>query len=192
LRNSKVMAREGHNVICILLLILFLVPCETYGTINAPSKTCLSPGRDCAEAIVKEINNAKSEVLVLAYAFTSAPISRALSDAHKRGVKVGVILGKSQRRDNRASAAILANMKVPTYIDDKHSIADSEIMIIDQSSLITGPFDSGKASEEKSVEKVLFIKSKDLAKTNIQNWSLHRGHSKPYQANQVVVSKGKR
>jgi phosphatidylserine/phosphatidylglycerophosphate/cardiolipin synthase-like enzyme len=189
------MIRERHTLACIFLLIFFLVPWKSHGTdlaINAPAKTCLSPGRGCTEAIVNEINNAKSEVLVLAYAFTSAPIARALSDAHKRGLKVKVILGKSQRRDKRASAAILANMKVPTYVDDKHAIADSEIMIVDQRGVITGPFNSRKASEEKNAEKVLFIKSKDLAKTYIGNWSLHREHSRPYQANQTVVSKEKR
>ena len=49
----------------------------------------------CTEAIVKEITNAKSEILVQAYSFTSAPIAKALVDAHKRGVKVEAILDKS-------------------------------------------------------------------------------------------------
>jgi phosphatidylserine/phosphatidylglycerophosphate/cardiolipin synthase-like enzyme len=187
------MTRERITVTCILLLILFLVPWKSYGadlTINAPAKTCLSPGNGCTEAIAKEVNGAKSEILVLAYAFTSAPIAKSLSDAHKRGVKVRAILGKSQRRD--ASATMLVNMKVPTYVDDKHTIADSEVMIIDQSKVITGPFNSRKTSEEKNAEKVLFIKSKDLAKSYIGNWTLHREHSKPYQANQTLVSNGKR
>jgi phospholipase D len=175
------------TVICILLL--FLGPWKSYGAdhgTNGPAKTCFSPGTACTEATVKQINKAKYEVLVLAYAFTSAPTARALSDAHKRGVNVRVILGKAHRRD--VSAAILDNMKVPTYVDDEHTIADSEIMIIDQSTVITGPFGSRNASEEKNGESVLFIKSKDLAKTYIGNWSLHRKHSKPYQAYQTAYS----
>jgi len=46
---------------------------------------------------VKELNAAKESVLVQAYSFTSAPIAKALLEAHKRGVKVQVILDKSQR-----------------------------------------------------------------------------------------------
>lgn len=51
----------------------------------------------CTDAIIRELNNAKNTVLVQAYSFTSAPIAKALLNAHKRGIKVGVILDKSQQ-----------------------------------------------------------------------------------------------
>jgi phosphatidylserine/phosphatidylglycerophosphate/cardiolipin synthase-like enzyme len=187
------MTGERYTVSCILLLVLFLAPWKSYGTdrtMNTPATTCFSPGTDCTEATVKEIKKAKSEILVLAYVLTSSPIVKALSEAHKRGVTVQVILGRSHRRD--ASAAIFVNMKVPAYVDDKHTIADSEVIIVDQNRVITGPFGSRKASDEKSAESVLFIKSKSLAKTYLENWSLHRKHSKPYQANQTTALTGKR
>jgi phosphatidylserine/phosphatidylglycerophosphate/cardiolipin synthase-like enzyme len=37
------------------------------------------------EAVVRELSDAKQEILVQAYSFTSAPIAKALVDAHKRG-----------------------------------------------------------------------------------------------------------
>ena len=188
------MNREYQIIISIFLfLIPLFMPGASSGAdpaANIPDKMCLSPGRSCTESIVKEINSAKSEVRLLAYTFTSAPIAKALGEAHKRGVKVKVILGKSQRRDT--SATMLVNMMVPIYVDNKHTMVGSEIMIIDRSQIITGPFGSRKASEEKNAENVLFIKSRDLAKTYLENWSLHKEHSKPYQANQTVASKGKR
>jgi len=49
----------------------------------------------CTEAVVENLNHAKKEVFVQAYSFTSAAI--ALVDAHRRGVKVEVILDRSQR-----------------------------------------------------------------------------------------------
>ena len=36
-----------------------------------------SPNGGCTEGIVKEINNAKSEILVQAYSFTSTPIAKS-------------------------------------------------------------------------------------------------------------------
>ncbi len=42
--------------------------------------------------------------LVQAYSFTSAPIAKALLDAHKRGVSVQVILDKSQKTQKYSSA----------------------------------------------------------------------------------------
>jgi phosphatidylserine/phosphatidylglycerophosphate/cardiolipin synthase-like enzyme len=46
--------------------------------------------------VVNNLNQATNTVLVQAYSFTSAPIAKALVDAEKRGVKVQVILDKSQ------------------------------------------------------------------------------------------------
>ena len=57
-----------------------------------------SPKGGCTEAVVRELGKAKTNVLVQAYSFTSAPIAKALVDAHKRGVIVQVILEKSQRK----------------------------------------------------------------------------------------------
>jgi len=45
------------------------------------------------------LGNAKRTILVQAYSFTSAPIAKALLDAHKRGVQVQVILDKSRRAE---------------------------------------------------------------------------------------------
>lgn len=52
----------------------------------------IDPHGGCTDAIIRELNQAKNTVLVQAYSFTSAPIAKALLNAHKRGVKVEVIL----------------------------------------------------------------------------------------------------
>src|SRR5262245_61249330 len=46
---------------------------------------------------VKALGEAKSTMLVQAYSFTSAPIAKAVLDAHKRGIQGQVILDKSGR-----------------------------------------------------------------------------------------------
>ncbi len=56
-----------------------------------------SPHGGCADAIIKELNKAKSTILVQAHTFTSAPIAKALLNGRKRGINVEVILDKSQR-----------------------------------------------------------------------------------------------
>jgi phospholipase D len=51
---------------------------------------CFTPGGHCTDLIVDAITGAKTSTLVQAYSFTSAPIAKALLDAHKRGVPVQV------------------------------------------------------------------------------------------------------
>jgi hypothetical protein len=43
-------------------------------------------------------------------------------DAHKRGVKVQVILNKSQRTEQYSSVDFVAHAGIPTFIDARHAI----------------------------------------------------------------------
>jgi phosphatidylserine/phosphatidylglycerophosphate/cardiolipin synthase-like enzyme len=67
-------------------------------------------------------------------------------------------------------------------IDARHAIAHNKIMIIDQSTVITGSFNFTKAAEEKNAENLLIIKSKELAAIYIDNWKKHLEHSERYEA----------
>jgi phosphatidylserine/phosphatidylglycerophosphate/cardiolipin synthase-like enzyme len=136
-----------------------------------------SPRDGATEAIVREIGQARSEIRVQAYSFTSAPIAEALLKAHTRGIKVEVILDKSQRTKKYSSSTFLANARIPTYIDAEHAIAHNKIIIIDRSVVITGSFNFTKAAEENNAENLLIIRSKDVAKPYLDNWLRHRDHS---------------
>ena len=139
-----------------------------------------SPAGGCTEAVVRELNAAKESVYVQAYSFTSAPIAKALVDAHKRGVKVAVILDKSQRTEKYSSADFVHNAGIPTSIDAKHAIAHNKIMILDGSVVITGSFNFTKAAEEKNAENLLVIRDRALAEQYPANWKAHAEHSEPY------------
>jgi phosphatidylserine/phosphatidylglycerophosphate/cardiolipin synthase-like enzyme len=101
---------------------------------------CFTPGGNCTDGIVNAIGEAKTNILVQAYSVTSAPIAKALLEAHKRGVQVQVILDKSQRTEKYSSADFLANQGVPTTIDANHAISHNKVMIIDGETAITGSF----------------------------------------------------
>jgi phosphatidylserine/phosphatidylglycerophosphate/cardiolipin synthase-like enzyme len=98
------------------------------------------------------------------YSFTSGPIAKALTNAHKQGIKVEAILDKSQRSKRYTSATYLKKAGIPVYIDSVHAIAHNKIMIIDRETVITGSFNFTRAAEEKNAENLLIIKNPDLAK----------------------------
>ena len=140
-----------------------------------------SPHGGCTEAVIKELDKAESSVLVQAYSFTSAPIAKALLDAHKRGVKIEVILDKSQRTEKYSSATFLYNQGIPVKIDAQHAIAHNKVMIIDEETVITGPFNFTKAAEENNAENLLVIRDRKLAEQYIKYWEEHAGHSEAYR-----------
>jgi phosphatidylserine/phosphatidylglycerophosphate/cardiolipin synthase-like enzyme len=143
--------RKAFAISLSAILVLFLLAPAAYPielTLNnAPTQVYFSPNGGCTDAIVKEITGAKSEILVQAYSFTSAPIAKALVSAHKRGVKVEAILDKSQRSERYTSASFLANSGIPTFIDARHAIAHNKVMIIDNETVITGSFNFTRAAE---------------------------------------------
>ncbi len=169
-------------VLSVVFSLLLLTPAyaeqfTSTGTIDAN----FSPHGGCTEAIVKELNSAKTEIHVQAYSFTNKPIAKALIDAKKKGIKIEVILDKSQQSQKYSSADFVAHAGIPTYIDRAHAIAHNKIIIIDWSTLITGSFNFTKAAEEKNAENLLIMKgNKALVDRYIQNFNEHKGHSKQY------------
>ena len=123
---------------------------------------------------------AKKSILVQAYSFTSAPIAGALRDAHKRGVKVTVVLDKSQRSEKYSSADFLRNSGIATFVDSRHSIAHNKIMVLDGETVITGSFNFTKAAESSDAENLLIIRDAEIAEKYARNWGEHFKHSEAY------------
>lgn len=144
-------------------------------------EACFTPGENCTKEIVQALSHARSSVLVQAYSFTSAPIAKALVDAHKRGVHVEVILDRSQKKQKYSSADFVAHAGIPTYIDSEHAIAHNKVMVIDQEIVITGSFNFTKAAQEKNAENLLVIHDKALAAQYSDNWHRHQKHSEIYR-----------
>jgi phosphatidylserine/phosphatidylglycerophosphate/cardiolipin synthase-like enzyme len=104
-------------------------------------------------------------------------------NAQKRGVKVRMILDKSQRTEKYSEADFLLHEGIPTWIDAKHAIAHNKIMIIDSKTILTGSFNFTKAAEDNNAENLLVIQNPTLAFTYTTNWQAHLSHSEPYTGN---------
>ncbi len=164
-----------------LVFLLLLVSCEPQSSVPQGVQVFFSPKGGATEAVVDALGHATNSVLVQAYSFTSAPIARALVDAQRRGVKVQVILDKSQRTEKYSEADFLKNEGVPTLIDSEHAIAHNKIMIIDGYLILTGSFNFTKSAEENNAENLLVINDSVLAGRYTENWHAHEHHSEPYQ-----------
>jgi hypothetical protein len=83
--------KNSRFVWCLLFFLLFacsspLSSISADRTVIVPStEVYFSPRGGATEAIVHELRNAKIEILVQAYSFTSTPIAKSLVDAHKEG-----------------------------------------------------------------------------------------------------------
>jgi hypothetical protein len=151
-----------------------------------------SPNGGATEAVVRELNATQTQVLMQAYSFTSAPIAKALVEAHqKRKVQILAVLDKSNKTDKYSAATFLNNFGIQPLIDAEHAIAHSKVMVIDSTTIITGSFNFTKAAEEKNAENMLVIKeAPELVQAYEANIRMHAGHAHPYQRQAALGSSG--
>jgi len=177
------------KILVFLFLVCLVIP-PVFGFGCPMIRVCFTPGGDCTGLIVSQIESARSEVLVQAYYFTSAPVAKALVNAAKRGVHVEAILDKSQESEKYSSAKFLVHMGIPVLIDYKPAIAHNKIIIIDRQTVITGSFNFTKAAQNKNAENLLVIQNDpDLVRQYFDNYMSRRSLSIPYHSYQKNVER---
>ena len=131
--------------------------------------------------IVQAIDGAKKTIDVQAYGFSSQPIINALVQAEQKGVKVRVILDKSNLSGNNSGIPALQAANIPVWIDYKVKIAHNKVMIIDSQSLITGSFNFTASAQSRNAENVLIANNASLANQYEQNFMSRQNASMTYQ-----------
>jgi phosphatidylserine/phosphatidylglycerophosphate/cardiolipin synthase-like enzyme len=174
-------SRQSTWVRLVLLTVVFSLTPPLLAKAGEPAwQVYFSPNGGTTKAIVNVLSSAKARVLVQAYSFTSAPIAKALMDAHKRGVDVQVILDRKVAGAKYSSADLLAHSEIPTYLDGAHAIAHNKIMVIDSETVVTGSFNFTKAADGQNAENLVVIHDRELAARYVENWQIHVVHSARY------------
>ena len=152
-----------------------------------PSITChFSPKGGCTDMVVREIQNARHEVLVLAYSFTSKGIAQALVDAKMRGLNVEIILDHSHEIEDHSDLPFFLEQGLAPMIDPAHAIAHNKVMIIDGRTLVTGSFNFTHQAEVENAENLLILKGyPDLVVAYRKDFANHKAH-----ARQPEIKKG--
>ena len=136
-----------------------------------------SPKGGCTEAVVRAIKQARREILVLAYSFTSKPIAQALIDAKARGVHVEVLLDRSNEQEAFTELGHLMHEHLTPHIDAQHAIAHNKVMIIDRRTLITGSFNFTHQAEAENAENLLIVRGHpEVLASYCQDFAVHKSH----------------
>jgi phosphatidylserine/phosphatidylglycerophosphate/cardiolipin synthase-like enzyme len=160
----------------IFLVLLFTAPC--YGEPqsfpkSATFEVAFSPRGDSLEIILDAIREAKESIRVAAYAFTSKPISTALRDAHRKGVKVHAVVDEKSNKSKYSAAQFLANNGIPVRTNGRYAIHHHKFMVIDGKTVQTGSFNYSAAAVNKNAENVIIIRNVPrLAETYGKEWKI--------------------
>lgn len=162
------MLRKSY--VCVFLLLSSLL-CFPHGSVY------FSPNGGCTDAIVSILAQAERSIYVQAYSFTSDPIIKALIDAHKKGLKVEIVVDKSQLNGLGSKAEECAKAGIPVYVDRKHQIAHNKIMVVDGLIVITGSFNFTQNAEKNNAENLLILDDAEYPQAYMDNFIKHKEHS---------------
>lgn len=149
-----------------LILVAFLI---SYGIHISKQKdlnckTCFSSAQDCLSVVIEAINKAEKTIQVQTYSFTSATVTKALIEAHKRGVKVIILTDKKPKTYPHTQIEGLIKNGVGVFFDTSLPVSHSKILIVDSQTVITGSYHFTNEEEQKNSENFLMITDKDIAR----------------------------
>ena len=127
-----------------------------------PDEVYFSPQGGVQEKIVEELKAAKRTVDVMMYGLTSDVLSQSIVKAHKRGVKVRVLLDKVQSRGNESKSDYLIDHGIEVRIEHQKGIMHNKVAIIDDSTVITGSYNWTSNAELMNQENMLVIDTPEI------------------------------
>jgi phosphatidylserine/phosphatidylglycerophosphate/cardiolipin synthase-like enzyme len=165
---------------------------ENHHTTQVPAagtmEVAFSPDEGSENLVIKVIDSARSEIRMLSYSFTSAPVTQALLRAHKRGVDVKLVADEknngAQDRSGKARAALsaLTTAGVDVRTIRVYPIHHDKVVIVDGETVELGSFNYSDAAAHKNSENVLVNwKNPALAKVYLQHFARNYSRSTAYQ-----------
>ena len=137
-------------------------------TVTVPARgsveIAFSPWNDPEAALIAAIAEARERILVQAYVFTSKPIARALIAAHKRGLRVEVLLDAEMNRPSSLSVLPqLMEAGIPVAVETRYNIAHNKVIIFDPASaahgaVATGSYNFTRSARVANAENLLILR----------------------------------
>ena len=165
----------------ILFLVLFSFVLSFPGSLAAaPTEVYFSPQGGAEAALEKLIDSARQDICAALYFFTSRPLSTAILRAHKRGVKIQVIIDGNNESDYskgyylrqrgvdvRYARGLPKNAKKSKkrkYRVKKFGLMHHKFMVVDDKMVATGSYNWTASAEKWNRENLLIIKSSSLVR----------------------------
>ena len=163
--------RDEINVIITHQLEELGYPINTSRVITSPKiDLCFTPPSNCARLITDVIDRAKSTIYMQAYGLTHPEIINSLIKANERGVKVRVLLDRSNLTQKYSKIEELKQAGIEVGVDMVSGIAHNKIIIVDHHTTVTGSFNFTVSAAKRNVENVLIIQDSNIAHSYLQNW----------------------
>ena len=132
-----------------------------------------SPNGGIEQQIISKLGSAADTIEVAAYAFTNQNIAQSLLDAIKRGIKVSVVMDRSQTKGTQASIhdELQQAGAAIRLVSPPGGIMHDKFLIIDGKSLEWGSYNYTDRAENANFENATFLSDQTLSQQYHANFS---------------------
>jgi phosphatidylserine/phosphatidylglycerophosphate/cardiolipin synthase-like enzyme len=179
--------RQKSTALATLLVCVIALPASV--TAEMVVQACFSPHSKCSAHILREIDNARTEILVAVYAFTSDELANALVQAKKRGVTVQVIVDRDfdAANDNSKRKTLeTQNIPVrrasgikPAKADRESGLMHQKFAVIDRRLVFSGSYNWTNSADKFNHENLLLFRDASSLAEEYRRVFVHLWEQKP-------------
>jgi phosphatidylserine/phosphatidylglycerophosphate/cardiolipin synthase-like enzyme len=169
LRNRNIVSQLTAPIL-LLVISFVLIPASALGEMVV--QACFSPVGKCSAYIIRELEQAKKEILVAVYAFTSDELANAMVQARKRGVSVQVVIDREFDLGNQKSKGKflegqrillkrLSGIKSNTA-EKETGLMHQKFAVIDRRLVFTGSYNWTYSADALNDENLLLFRDAGL------------------------------
>ncbi|HXG50475.1 MAG TPA: phospholipase D-like domain-containing protein [candidate division Zixibacteria bacterium] len=132
-------------------------------------QTCFTPQTRCSALIIREVDRAKTELLIAVYAFTSQELADAVVRAKRRGVNVQVVIDREfDTANERSRGRFLESQRVAVRrvsgarsdgAEGEAGLMHQKFAIVDRSIVFTGSYNWTYAADRFNEENLLMFRN---------------------------------
>src|SRR6266446_6022118 len=132
---------------------------------DSPIAAFFSPKGGIEQQILTSIGGAMEIIEIAAYAFTNENVAKALIDAIKRGVKVSLVMDRSQTKGSQASLhdELEKAGTIIRLISPPGGIMHDKFIIVDGKNVEWGSYNYTGRAEDANFENATFVFNTNLA-----------------------------
>jgi phosphatidylserine/phosphatidylglycerophosphate/cardiolipin synthase-like enzyme len=121
----------------------------------APSEACFSPGDGCLRMIVGRFAAARRTADLCVFTITDDRITRALLDAHRRGVRVRLVTDNDKVFDRGSDVEEIAAAGVPVKVDRTPFHMHHKFALFDGARLLNGSYNWTRGAANDNEENLI-------------------------------------
>lgn len=129
-----------------------------------------SPSEDCRNAIIREIENATSELKICVFTISDDKIASAILKAHQRDVRVTIITDNDKSSDVGSDIKLLFEKGIQVKTDTSTNHMHHKFMVADGRTTITGSYNWTNSAARYNQENIIVTKDQGVANSFIKEY----------------------